>query len=281
MMADDPGRVTDLRRAAVIVLLLALAAAPAAAAAAPWRPDIRDAAAYANGRHGVIAFAVRTKTRLLGRGLDQQYASASVVKAMLMLAYLREPDVRGRDLTAAEQQLLRPMIRRSDNDAATEIRNRVGNDGLVRVARAAGMGSFATAPSWGSSRITARDQTKLFLRIDALIPERHRAYGMELLRTIVPSQRWGMGHAIPGGWTLYFKGGWGDGDGEVDHQVGLLVRGPHRVSIAVLTATNPDKEYGDATLEGVTRRLVDGLGPQTHGPAVQVAAGLGTTEGAP
>src|SRR3712207_7678043 len=53
----------------------------------------------------------------------------------------------------------------------------------------AGMRRFTpVAMPWGHSRINAEDQTRFFLRIDALMPTRHRAYAMKLLRTIMPSQ---------------------------------------------------------------------------------------------
>ena len=129
------------------------------------------------------------------------------------------------------------------------------------------MTRFEIASVWGLSRITARDQTQFFLRIEELLPERHRAYALRLLRTIVPSQRWGMGAVIPEGWRLHFKGGWGSGTGAVDHQVGLLRRDEHRVAIAVLTINSPSHEYGKATLRGVARRLMRGLEPQRTGTA--------------
>jgi hypothetical protein len=111
----------------------------------------------------------------------------------------------------------------------------------------------------GLSQITARDQTRYFLHIDRFVPKRHRRYAMRLLRTIVPSQRWGFAQAIPDGWTLYFKGGWGSGTGAVDHQVGLLRRGDQRVALAVLTLNSPSHDYGKATLRGVAKRLLRGL----------------------
>jgi hypothetical protein len=127
------------------------------------------------------------------------------------------------------------------------------------------MTRFAIADVWGLSRITARDQSKFFLHIERLLPARHRAYALKLLRTIVPSQRWGIAQVIPDGWTLYFKGGWGSGTGAVDHQVGLLARGDDRVAIAVLTVSNPSHAYGKATLEGVSKRLLAGLAQASRG----------------
>jgi beta-lactamase class A len=241
-----------MRRLAVAVAFVALAW-PASAGAQEWEPDVAAAAAWAAGRQGTVTFAVRTPQRLYGRGLDRQFPMASVLKAMLMTAYLRRID---RPLTAGDRALLRPMIRRSDNATATQIRNIVGNGALVRLARRAGMTRFRVHPIWGLSLTTVRDQTLFFLRLERLLPDRHEAYALRLLRTIVPSQRWGMGQTIPAGWRLHFKGGWGSGTGAVDHQVGLLRRGDERVAIAVMTVNNPSHAYGKATLEGVSRRLL-------------------------
>ena len=152
------------------------------------------------------------------------------------------------------------MIRRSDNDAASAIFVRVGVGGLQRLARRAGMHRFkAASPIWGNSQITARDQTRFFLHIDTLLPRRHRAYGLRLLRTVVPSQRWGIGRLALPGWRVYFKGGWGSGTGRVDHQVALLVKGDQRLAVAVLTADDGTHAAGKETLEGVFRRLLRGL----------------------
>jgi Beta-lactamase enzyme family len=234
-------------------------------AARRWRPQVRAAAAWARSRAGTVSFAVRWGRRVEGRGLDRQFVSASVIKAMLMTAYLRSAAVRNRPLDAGDRALLAPMIRWSDNDAASTVRNIVGNEAITRLARAADMSRFVVHPAWGLSLITARDQTRFFLALDRLLPARHRAYALGLLRTIVPEQRWGMARAIPKGWQLCFKGGWGVGIGKVDHQVGLLRRGPHRVAIAVLTVSSPSHAYAAATLEGVSRRLVRGLEPQRRG----------------
>jgi beta-lactamase class A len=245
-----------MRRLAALALLAALAW-PASAHA--WAPHIARAAAWAKARQGSITFAVRTEDHLWGRGLDRQVPSASVFKAMLLVTYVRQSSVRHRALTDGDRALLRPMIRRSDNIAATRVRDIVGNAAVVRLAHRAGMTRFAIAQVWGRSRITARDQTKFFLQIERLLPKRHRAYALKLLRTIVPSQRWGMAQVIPDGWTLYFKGGWGSGTGAVDHQVGLLARGEDRLAIAVLTVNSPSHDYGKATLRGVSKRLLAGL----------------------
>jgi hypothetical protein len=225
-----------------------------------WTPGVRSADAYADRRPGTVAFAVRTEKRLWGRDLDRPVQSASVVKALLLVSYLRRPDVRSRKLTHDERQILTPMVRWSNNHDASAVVARLGPARINRTARKAGMSRFRLDPViWGRSLITAREQSRFFLHIDALLPPRHRAYGMELLRTVVHTQRWGIGEAIPSGWTAYFKGGWGSGRGLVDHQVALLTRGQERVAVAVLTTTNGGHKTGKATLRGVFRRLLRGL----------------------
>ena len=242
-------------RIVLIAVLGALAAAPGAQAQA-WTPDVASATAYARQRAGDVSFAVRTEGRLYGYRGRRAVPSASVVKAMLMVAYLNHRSVRGRALRASDRALLRPMVRWSNNVAASRVRDFVGNGALTRLARRVGMRRFRAAPSWGSSAIDAVDQTRLFLKIDRYVVRRHRDVALRLLNRIVPSQRWGIARATPPGWTLYFKGGWGDGDGDVDHQVALLSRGPQRVAVAIMTTANPSHAYGKATLRGVARRLL-------------------------
>jgi Beta-lactamase enzyme family len=234
---------------------------------ARWHPGIAAARAWAARRAGLVSFAVRTPEDIRGVGLDRTYPSASVVKAMLLVAYLRRPSVRSRPLHGFDRALLNPMIRRSDNVAATRVRAIVTNAGLSRLARRVGMRRFAPAAAWGLSRIDARDQTRFFLHIDRWMPRRHRTYGMHLLQTIIPPQRWGIARVVPAGWTLSFKGGWGAGTGAVDHQIGLLTLDGDRVAIAVLTVGNPSHAYGEATEQGVAKRLLAGLDGRLVGTA--------------
>jgi hypothetical protein len=224
-----------------------------------WRPDMQGALRYKRTRVGDIAFAVRTDSRFWAYRPDHVEWSASVLKAMLLVAYLDRPSVAHRDLNESDRALLNPMITVSDNDAATEVRSIVGNSGLSALAHRVGMTSFEPAAIWGESHITARDQTKFFLHIDSFIPRLHRAYAMRLLASITPSQRWGIGEVAPKGWKLYFKGGWGSGTGLIDHQVALLVRGCARVSVAVLTMDDGSHAYGKETLKGMFAWLLRGL----------------------
>jgi beta-lactamase family protein len=215
---------------------------------------------YASHRHGTIAFAVRTESGAWGWHATRAFPSASVLKAMLLVAYLDLPSVRARPLGPADRVLLAPMIRRSDNAAAGRVLGIVGPRRLRALAQRAGMRRFTPVTGiWGLSRIDAADQARYLLHVDSFVAPRHRAYAMELLNTITPAQRWGIARVRPPGWRLYFKGGWGSGTGWVDHQVALLTRGDERVSVAILTYLDGSHPYGKETLHGIALRLLRGL----------------------
>ena len=138
-----------MRRLAAAVVLAGLLWPASAVAEERWQPDVAGAAAWASARQGSVTFAVRTGDRLAGRGLDRQFPSASVIKAMLLVTYLRQTSVRDRPLDAGEKALLAPMIRRSDNIAATRVRDIVGNPAIVSLARRAGNDALRHPPPLG------------------------------------------------------------------------------------------------------------------------------------
>jgi hypothetical protein len=71
---------------------------------------MRAAIGYAATRTSDIAFAVRTEHRFYGYRPDHVEWSASVVKAMLMVAYLDQPGIAHRPL-----KRLRQIAARSDD----------------------------------------------------------------------------------------------------------------------------------------------------------------------
>lgn len=182
---------------------------------------------------------------------------ASTFKVMLMVALMRE---RGdRPLSESDRQLLAPMIRVSDNYAATVIRDMVGERRIKRLARAAKMRDFEYNAIWGLSRSSPRDQVRFMYHLQRYIPGRHRAYARYLLSHVIGWQRWGIARVVPDDWKLFLKGGWGSGTGLVDHQIALIKNGRKRVALAIFTELQPDHTYGKRTLSGVSARLLRGL----------------------
>ena len=227
--------------------------------ALPAADRFAAAAAYARARTGNASLAV-VDARGGARSLDARrpYASASLLKAMVLVAYL-DRTARGREpLTASARSQLEGMIRRSDNAPAHRLVQFVGADGLPEVASRAGMQGFTPVAPWGLSRVTAEDQARFFLAIDELVPGPYRGYARALLTTIVPEQRWGIPQVAGDRYTVLFKG-WLPGDerrGWTVHQVAKLESGRGPLAIAVLSDGNPTRAYGIETVRGVAERLL-------------------------
>ena len=260
--------------AALLLIRAPLAAAQAGvdSEAAPTSDQIASATSYLEGRRGRTAFAVIDSAgQLSGVRTDDRFVTASVVKAMLLVQYLRKVDRTDRDLTGAERRLLAPMIQVSSNEAATAIWRRVGDAGLRRLAAVVGMTNFVVGPgyidscrcsarAWARAQITAGDQARLFYELDRVLPERFRDYAKKLLETVVPAQSWGIPQAArPAGWRVFFKVGLrATGLGGLIHQAARLEREESVVAIAVLTDGDPSYAYGKRTVREVTDRLVGG-----------------------
>jgi hypothetical protein len=207
---------------------------------------------YARSRGPGVSFAVVDSPGGRPRGLHRNasYPSASVSKAMLMVAVLRRAG--DRRVTAAEQALLKPMITESDNDAAATVYRSIGAGGVRSVASAAHMQRFAEAGYWANEHLTAADQARLFYRIDSLVPARHRRYARYLLSSIVPYQRWGIARvAKRRGYKIFFKGGWRT---NINHQVALLEKHGRRFSLAIMT--NQSGIVGQRTEEGIAAKIL-------------------------
>ena len=242
-------------RAAIVVVILALSLqAPATA----WPPKTARAVRYADRRAGDVSFAVTGPNggRFLHRA-GTRVPAASVMKVMFMTAYLRR--ARGRELRDDERDLLRPMIRRSDNDSATRIADMLGPRPINRLARDARMKRFTYRRPWGLSTVTAADQARFMFSLERFIPKRHERFARYLLSHIVRSQRWGVGELHHPNWRFFFKGGWGTGTGAVCHQVAFLERDGMRIAAAVMITDSPSHAYATETLRGVFDRLLKDL----------------------
>lgn len=249
-----------LATAALLIPSATASASISTAEAKAWHPGVKAAKQFAKARSTDVSFAIYDmRDRLAQEGGAETYVMASTFKVMLLAAYLRQDSVANRDLTRDERSLLVPMIRRSDNGAATEIRNRLGRGPVERLAHDAGMHDFTWNDIWGYCRTSPIDQARFLRRIRGLLPDRHRAFAMRQLESISDRHRWGIAKVKPQGWSLYFKGGWGLKGYKVEHQVVLLRHGSRKIGIAVYTQRNPSRAYGRATLEGVFARLLKDL----------------------
>lgn len=236
-------------------------AASAALVVSPPRPPAYPSAAaidraleWAEERSGKLSVAIiDSDGELHGLRPDEQFQSASISKAMLLVAYLRhepQPD-------AAMEATLTTMIEKSDNAAADTVFAEVGAAGLTRLAAAAGMKGFSAGSSWIDCQVTAADQARFFLKLSRYVPASRQEFARTLLSGIVPIQRWGIVAAAgPEGWEVYFKSGWLGLDNRLMTQAAWLEREGVTWSLAILSDDNPDRTYGWQTQKGITGMLL-------------------------
>jgi hypothetical protein len=234
---------------------------PAHRAAARRHARIARSGRWAAGRDGRVAFAIAGPDGTVrGRNEHELFQAASVVKALILAAELQRVADEGGRLDPALAAELRRMVTVSDNRAATAVFARVGPEGLDAVAHRAGMEDFRSSTTWGASEISAADMAAMFADLGRVLPERHERFGLGLLGSIVPDQRWGIARvASERGWSVRFKGGWRlDPDGQVVNQAAELRRDGAERAIAVLTDRQPSMGYGIETVEGIADRLLRG-----------------------
>jgi hypothetical protein len=226
----------------------------------PGPAAIARAEAYLSHRVGRTALAVvDSEGRLSGVNVHRTFVTGSVVKAMLLVAYLRRLNALGqRHVDAHSQSFLYPMIHVSDNSAATQTWSIVGDSGLYAVAREAGMTDFSISGIWARAQISAADQSKFFFEMDSLIPRQFVGYARFLLSTIAGYESWGIpAVARPLGYNVFFKAGWRPTVlGQLVHQIARLEGHGHTFSLAVMTDGDPTMGYGIDTIEGATRTLL-------------------------
>ncbi|MFG3255633.1 serine hydrolase [Streptomyces sp. NPDC048172] len=241
----------------------------------------RDLRSVLRQRGGTVAFDVQapghgSKGVTCARNAHTLFDAASVAKVLILETVLHRAASERRGPTPRESRLLRAMITRSDNGAASTLWRDVGLARLKGVLRLAGAGDTSLAARrWGLTRTSARDQTRLLgLLTRPGSPLGHPRHALDLLAQVDPAQRWGVSAGAPHGVTVHLKNGWlpRRWHGWRVHSVGAFTgegtrkgtrKGPYR--IAVLTQDNPGMRSGVRTIEllsaTVHRHLATGRTP--------------------
>ncbi len=218
------------------------AATPDAATTIPdsWSQRQAAAARVADARPGTVSFAVVDSSGNLvaAHNASNPVSAASTLKAMILAAYLRQPEVAGRELTNAEQASMAQMITWSSNKDASSLLRKAGWAAMDDVAAAAGMqgGYTPDRDQWGLTQVSAGSMALLFHDLPTLIPARHREFALGLFGKVVDSQQWGMPQAAPAGWDWHIKGGWIN---EAVNQLGSFTRGDQEVTVAITVEAGP------------------------------------------
>ncbi len=223
----------------------------------PSAAAIAAAVRYLDARAGRTSLAVvNSAGELSGVHLQEHFETASVVKVMMLVAFLQMRSAEHRGLDEADRSLLYPMIHISDNEAASAVYDIVGEPAVARVARESSMDDYAPGVGWWAyTQTSAADQARFFFSLPHLIPAQFYSYARGLLSGIEPSQSWGVPPVARPRWQVFFKTGALPEEG-LFNEVARLELGEQTFTVAVFTDGDPSMAYGEQTIEGVAAALL-------------------------
>jgi hypothetical protein len=223
-----------------------------------------------SGRSSSVALRVYDKSEDLNCWLNAttHFDSASVVKVTILGTLLREAETQHRQLTSSEVRLARLMITQSDNSAASALWAHVGRGRLRYFLSRAGMKQTQLGPGgyWGLTQITAHDELllmNLLMYPNTVLDAASRAFALNLMAQVIPSQRWGVPAGAPTDLTVHVKNGWLPlaTHGWRIHSIGCFTGHQKGYSIVVLTEDNPTMAYGITTIERAAQVIHRQLNP--------------------
>jgi hypothetical protein len=190
-----------------------------------------------------------------------KYDTASIVKAQILACMLLHDQDADHDPTSGELALAKPMIRLSDNNAATSLFQHVGGKtGVTKCNKRLGLSQTVVNSSWGLTRTTADDQIKLLTElVDTKGPldsdSRKTAFG--LMSTVSAAQDWGIPSIARSGETTTVKNGWdtrsADGGLWAVNTIGRVTADDVDVSVAVLSHDNSSMDSGISLVQKVAK----------------------------
>jgi hypothetical protein len=303
LQATGPAAVTAALPATRPVAVTAALPATDLAATARTGGPLHGVLRYLRTRQGVAQVALFNKvtgrTYLLSNGTDIQY-TASIVKADILSRWLRRYQWRGTiplNLPYSIRYLMQNMITLSDNVAATSLfyfgggcRALTRFNRLIPTRHTTVGCQTPTYYGWGNTTTTAADQAAIVRTLayrNAVLRPDARAYGLSLMESITPTQRWGLtcgpwgtdcagpdyAKPVPGV-SVALKNGWkylptcAAQDDTCPWQVNSIgrVKGQGRdYVLAVLTTDDPAGpgnygfDYGITTIQGVSKLIWDNL----------------------
>jgi hypothetical protein len=220
---------------------------------------ISSIAAYAATRADNVTVAVQdlTTNQIYQFRPGVAENTASTLKVDILATLLGQAQAAGRSLTPEEQSLAVPMIEESLDSAADTLWTRLGPGAVGAFERAEGMTSTvpATDGVWGSTQTTALDRLAMIRTLaepNALLNDASRAYVLDLMEHITPSQDWGATAGVPPGVTVALKNGFATSIGWQINTTGWVDGDGRDYLIAVLTNGNASEQYGIDTVDGVS-----------------------------
>jgi hypothetical protein len=242
-------------------------AGPQPLAIEPLSELVPGATEFLESRERQWAFAVYLPERnaIYHANGDQPFPMASVVKVVIMLAFLDQRLAGGTPLAEADLDLLQWMVTESDNWAAERLWYEIGGDSAIAAFTEkhslTGI-DVEGAPGWGDVTATAIGLTRLFALLyeESFLDEPSRSLAADLLAAVIEEQQWGASAAFPP-WapagTFGTKNGWYPAlTGWRVNSVAMQLGGSSEpMVLAGLTRNQESFEYAVETIERVAQRI--------------------------
>jgi beta-lactamase class A len=214
--------------------------------------------------HSAVAAGLydRSSRTSCGYRAHAAYDSASVVKATLLGALLRQAEEDHRKLTKREKKLACAMITKSDNAATSTLWRQVGRKNVQHFLDLARMTDTEPVRRgyWGLTQVTAGDQVKLLKLLTShnrVLNDRSRGYELHLMTKVTEGQRWGTPAGAPKDAAAHVKNGWlsRSTHGWRVNSIGAFTGGGHDYGIAILSQDNRTMADGVKTVEAASRAI--------------------------
>ncbi|HEY2301237.1 MAG TPA: serine hydrolase [Acidimicrobiales bacterium] len=191
--------------------------------------------------------------------------TASTVKVDILGTLLASAQAQGRGLTAQEQSLAVPMITESLDSAANALWVQLGPAAVAAFERSSGLSQTvpATDGVWGTTTTTALDRIAMIRSLvypGGVLTDASKAYILNLMEHITPSQDWGITGGVPAGVTVALKNGFSIINGWQINSFGWVNGQGRNYFISVLTDGNPSEGYGIDTINGMSAIVWNALG---------------------
>jgi len=224
------------------------------------------AAAFARSRAPIwgVAIVVPARGVAFAENADTQVPVASIVKVLVLLVVLEQAHQDHRPVSEEDLALLWPMVTESDNDATSQLWERIGRGQAVSsYLRSVGVAGFTPDPgtSWGASFASARAMAAILGKLlnGEILDAPSRALALRMLDAVVPEQRWGVsaGTDLASGDRVELKNGWYPGEeGWRVNSVGIVrPRAGDPYAIAIVTGSRVSWQEGIDTIEGIAAPL--------------------------
>ena len=215
------------------------------------------------GNGGVSIEVLDQKTGAVYRyGANGGMLSGSIAKLYILEVLLLQHQRAGDRLDDTETDLATQMIEHSDNEAANDLYEHIGEGpALRRAASALGVDDTVPGPGiyWGFNRSSASDYVALLRNLTGprVLAKWARTFARGLLADVQADQRWGVSAAADEGTVTRQKNGWlgasPDNFRWLVNSVGLITADGQPLVVAVLTQHGHDFASGVTLVEQLAK----------------------------